>query len=189
MTRKLAFAFPALLLTSSLASAQSDPYSLARPGDSTTMARSMTRAYLRREPVAASPWIQSLDSGRAPREVQADLLASDEYFQGAGGTRPAYVRQLYIDLVGREPLPPEITYWMGRLTYEPRRDVVTQLLRFHPQNVSGLIRVAPSYDPGYFPDPASPTFRDPGGPYFHSPYLYNYENSRSIHAFMLDSQG
>jgi hypothetical protein len=189
MTRNLVFALPALLLTVSFASAQSYTYPLAKPGDPATIVNSWTRGYLRREAAPASPWIQSLERGRSPLEVQANMLASDEYFRKAGGTEPAYVRQLYMDLLGREPLPPEITYWMGRLHYQPRRDVVAQLLRFHPQNVSGMRPVPPSYDPGYFPDPVSPTFRDPSGPYFHSPYLYNYENSRSIRAFPISAQG
>jgi hypothetical protein len=118
------------------------------------------------------------------------MLSSDEYVTKAGGTLNAYVRQLYHDLIGCEPLPPEITYWAGRLRYETRKDVVMRLLRFHPENVFGMRPVPPpSYDPGYFPDPASPTFRDPSGPYFHSPYLYNYENSRAIRAFPLGAQG
>ena len=86
-------------------------------------------------------------------------------------------------------MPAEINYWLGRLRYEPRRDVAYRLLRFHPRNASGTTPVPPNYDPGFFPDPASPTFRDPSGPYFHSPYFYNYEKSRSIRAFMLSSQG
>jgi hypothetical protein len=46
-----------------------------------------------------------------------------------------------------------------------------------------------SYDPGYFPDPASETFPDPSGPYFHSPYLYNYEYRRTLRAFPLGDEG
>ena len=46
----------------------------------------------------------------------------------------------------------------------------------------------PSYDPGYYPDPASRSVRDtdPSGPYFNSPYLYNYEYRRTTRAFPLD---
>ena len=47
----------------------------------------------------------------------------------------------------------------------------------------------PSYDPGYYPDPASETFPDPSGPYFHSSYLYNYEYRRTLRAFSLSEQG
>lgn len=190
MTRNLLLALPAFLATVSLAPAQSYNYPIDRPADSGSLARSWSQGYLRRETTPdTGAWIQSLNSGKAPREVQADMLSGGEYFQLAGGTQPLYVRQLYRDLIGREPLAPEVTYWVGRLGYQSRREVVSQLIRHHPRNYSGMRPVAPSYDPGYFPDPASPTFRDPGGPYFHSPYLFNYEKSRAISAFSLASQG
>jgi hypothetical protein len=184
MSRHLLFALPALLLTAGLSWAQSYSYSTYRPGDSSP------QGYLRRETTPdTGAWIQSMNAGKAPREIQADMLAGDEYFQMAGGTRPLYVRQLYRDLIGREPLAPEVTYWVGRLSYQDRRDVASQLLRFHPQNIYGVRPVAPSYDPGYFPDPVSQTFPDPGGPYFRSPYFFNYQKSREISAFELGSQG
>ena len=48
---------------------------------------------------------------------------------------------------------------------------------------------ARSYDPGYYPDPASQTFPDPSGPYFHSSYFYNYEYRRTLRAFPWDEEG
>lgn len=190
MIRTLVLSLATLLLTVSLAPAQSYSYRPATPGDPATLNRSWTQGYLRREPTPSdTPPVRSLRSGASADQVQAGILASDEYFQRAGGTRPAYVRQLYVDVIGRAPLPAEINYWVGRLRYQPRIEVAMQMLRFHPQNVSGMTPVAPNYDPGFFPDPASPTFRDPSGPYFHSPYFFNYEKSRAIRAFMLDAQG
>ena len=190
MTRTLVLALPTLLLTVSLAPAQSSSYRPATPGDPATLNRSFIKGYLRREPTPSdTSSMQALRSGGSPEYVQSGILAGDEYFRRAGGTRPAYVRQLYVDVLGREPLPAEINYWVGRLRYETRRNVAYRLLRFHPQNVSGMTPVPPSYDPGFFPDPASPTFRDPSGPYFHSPYFYNYEKSRAIRAFYSGAQG
>ena len=181
MVRTLVLAVPTLLLSVSLAPAQSYSYRPGTPGDPATVNRAWTRGYLRREPTPSdSPPVQALRRGVPQEDVQSSILASDEYFKRAGGTTPAYVRQLYVDLLGREPLPAEVNYWVGRLRYETRKNVSHQLLRFHPRNVSGVISVPPNYDPGYFPDPTSPTFRDPSGPYFHSPYFYNYEKSRSI---------
>ncbi len=93
-------------------------------------------------------------------------------------------------MIGRDPLPAEINYWVGRLQYETPKEIAYVMVRRYPQAESVLKAPAPTtYDPGYFPDPASPTFRDPGGPYFHSPYFYNYERSRSISAFPLSDQG
>lgn len=189
MTRSFVLAIAVLMAAVSLAPAQSYTYPLENPGNPATLNRSFTRGYLRREPAPSEKPPVNVYRGGSPEFIKSAYLASDEYFLRAGGSRPTYVRQLYIDVIGREPLPAEINYWVGRLRYEPRRDVAYRLLRFHPQNVSGMRPTPPNYDPGFFPDPASPTFRDPGGPYFHSPYLFNYEKSRGIRAFMLDSQG
>ncbi|MGH7170347.1 MAG: DUF4214 domain-containing protein [Gemmataceae bacterium] len=190
MARTFVLALPTLLLTVSLAPAQSTTYRPSPAGNPQTLVRSWTEGYLRREPTpAARTWIQSLRTGHSPADVQSGILASDEYFTGAGGTKPAYVRQLYADVIGRAPMPAEINYWLGRLRYDTRKDVVAQMLRYHPRNVSGMRPAPPNYNPDYFPDPVSPAFRDPSGPYFHSPYFYNYEKSRAIRAFYLGAQG
>jgi hypothetical protein len=191
MKRILAFAIPALLVLPSLAPAQTYTYSRGSAASNpATLVRSDYEGYLRREPApAASSWIQSRRNGATPQSVLSDVLASDEYYAAAGGTRPAYVRQLYFDLIGREPLPAEINYWAGRLDHEPRWNITHQMVRHHPQNNSVLVTPPAPYDPGYLPDPASPTFRDPSGPYFHSPYFYNYERAPAIRNFELRSQG
>lgn len=190
MTRIIAFASAALLFAAALAPAQSPYYRSAPRGNAGTLLRSDYERYLHREPdLEAANLSQGLRTGRLPNDVLADVLSSDEYMAGAGGTRPAYVRRLYLDVLGREPLPAETNYWVGRLHYESPNDIAHVLLRRYPRSGSVLKAPPPTYDPGYFPDPASPTFRDPGGPYFHSPYFFNYENSRGIRAFMLSSQG
>lgn len=191
MKRLLTLAAAALLSAPAFAPAQS--YYYRRPptaGNAGTLVRSDYERYLHREPgPGAGTWIQDMRTGSTPNDVLARILASDEYFKNAGGTRPAYVRQLYADVIGREPLPAEVNYWVGRLQYESPRTITSVLLRRYPRSGAVLKAPPPTYDPGYFPDPASPTFRDPGGPYFHSPYFYNYEKSRGIRAFMLSAQG
>jgi hypothetical protein len=190
MRRTLALALPALLLSTSLASAQSYYYRGDAPGNPATLVRSWYERFLRREPDrGADGWIQALRTGHSAEDVVASILASPENYTAAGGTPAGFIRRLYVDLLGREPSPAEINYWRGRLRYSSRKDVAYQLLIRHPQNWSGLKPAPPSYDPGYYPDPASPTFRDPGGPYFRSPYFYNYEYRRPIRAFPLDSRG
>lgn len=190
MTRTLTLALGTLLLSASLAQAQSYYHPADAPGDPAVLVRSWYERYLRREPDSgAGGWMQSLRTGHSPEDVLSTILSSQEYFTAAGKSNPGYVRQLYLDLVGQAPLPAEINYWTGRLRYESRKDVAYQMLIRHPQNWSGTKAPPTSYDPGYYPDPASPTFRDPSGPYFHSPYFYNYEYRRPIRAFMLDSRG
>ncbi|MGH7222947.1 MAG: DUF4214 domain-containing protein [Gemmataceae bacterium] len=190
MRRLLAFTFASILLSASLAQAQSYYHPVEAPGDPTVLVHSWYKRYLRREADAgANGWIQALRTGHSPEDVLSTVLSSQEYFTAAGRSNPGYVRQLYLDLIGRAPSPAEINYWTGRLRYESRKDVAYHMLVRHPQNWSGMKAPPPSYDPGYYPDPASPTFRDPSGAYFHSPYFYNYEYRRPIRAWMLDSRG
>ena len=189
MTRALVLALAALLLSSSLAPAQSYSSGSATPGETAIRSRSFIKGYLRREPTPSDTSSMQALRGGSPEYVQSGILASDEYFTRAGGTGPAYVRQLYIDVLGRDPMPAEMNYWVGRLRYENRGDVAYRLLRFHPRNVPQMRPLPLRYDPDSFPDPVSPTFRDPSGPYFHSPYFYNYENNRYLRAFPLSDQG
>ncbi len=189
MKRILAVAFPAVLLLPSLAPAQTYYNHADPPGSPGRLMRSENKGYLRRESTAVPTWIQSERAGRTPQGILADTLSSDAYYSAAGGTPTAYVHQLYLDVIGRDPLPAEMNYWLGRLEHDSRWNVTHQMVRNHPQNVSVLSPPPPPYDPGYFPDPASPTFRDPGGPYFHSPYFFNYEKAPAIRNFELRSQG
>lgn len=190
MKRFLHLAPMALLLSASFAQAQSYYHPAHAPGDPQTLVNSWYQKYLRRQPDAgAATWVRSLRTGHSAEDVLASMLASPEYFTAAGSSSAGYVRQLYIDLIGRAPLPAEINYWAGRLRYESRKDVALTLLLRHPQNFSGVRAAPTNYDPGYYPDPDSPTFRDPSGPYFHSPYFYNYEYRRPIRAFPIDAQG
>ncbi len=191
MKRLLVLAIPALLLAPSLAPAQMNNFARgSSERNAGTLLRSDGEGRLRQEPSSnTGAGGQALYRGHTKEYVLSDMLASDDYFAAAGGTVPTYIHQLYMDVIGREPLPAEINYWAGRLEHDTRRDVTNQMLRHHPQYSNVLFRPPPPYDPGYLPDPASPTFRDPGGPYFHSPYFFNYEKARPIRAFELRARG
>lgn len=188
MIRTLAFAAAAVLLSSRLASAQSY-YPPATRAD--TASRSM-RTYRAPTPAPAPRTdlrSEPLDNNSASLSTLADTLSSPDYVTAAGNTTVGYIRRLYLDVIGREPLPAEINYWAGRLSYESRRDVAYQLVNHHPRNRIETGIVPSYYNPDDFPDPAGPRFRDPSGPFFRSPYFYNYEKSRSIRAFSLGAQG
>lgn len=190
MRHTLAITLGSLLLSSSLAQAQTYYYRSTAPGDPQTLVRSWYERYLRREPDAgATAWARSLRMGHSAEDVLATILSSQEYYTAAGGNGPGFVRQLLIDLTGRNPTATEISHWVGRLRFESRKDVAYRLLLQHPQDWSGTKAPPPNIDPGYYPDPASRTFPDPAGPYFRSPYEYNYEYRRPIRAFPLSAQG
>lgn len=190
MLRTSFFALSALILATSGTQAQSYYPRTDTPGNPQTLVRSWYEHYLHREPDAgASAWVKSLSHNSSPEDVLASILSSQEYYALAGNSVPGFVRQLYLDILGREPSGSEITFWANRVRYESRKDVAYTLLSRHPQNWSGTAAPPPNYDPGYYPDPTSPTFRDPGGPYFRSFYFDNYEYRRPIRAFPLDSRG
>jgi hypothetical protein len=197
MTRILAPTLAALAFLAGSAPAQTDTYqgvppsySSTRPMTSARLVRTQPEGYLRTEPApAGTTSIPTFRSGQPSPSVMADILSSDAYFTAAGGTSPGYVAQIYRDVLGREPLPVETRYWMGRMRTESRRDLAYSLLRRYPRNVSVLRPPQDAYDPGFLPDPVSPTFRDPSGPFFHDPYYFDYEKSRSIRAFYLGAQG
>ena len=190
MRRAFAFTLGLLLCSSSLAQAQSYYYRSTAPGDPQTLVRSWYERYLRREPDSgAAAWVQALRQGHSAEDVLASILSSQEYYAAAGRTPQGYVRRLYMDLVGRAPSLTEDSYFASRMRFEGRKEVAYRMLLRHPQNFAGTRQPRLDYDPGYYPDPASPTFRDPAGPYFHSPYEYNYEYRRPIRAFPLDTQG
>jgi hypothetical protein len=190
MKRLFAFTLGLYLLAPSLAQAQTYYYRSTAPGDPQTLVRSWYKRYLRREPDAgAAAWAQSLRMGHTAEDVLATILASQEYYTAAGANPAGFVRQIFMDVIGRQPSSTEVNYWANRMRFDTRKDVAYRLLLRHPQNFSGTNPPPLNYDPGYYPDPASPTFRDPGGPYFHSPYEFNYEYRRPIRAFPLGARG
>src|SRR5262249_32586500 len=62
-------------------------------------------AYLRRpaSPDEVRYWAGQLRGARSPADVLAALLASPEYAQAAGSSRPGYIRQLVRDVGHRDP--------------------------------------------------------------------------------------
>ncbi len=98
-----------------------------------------------------------------------------------------YINRLYVNTLGREPSDAEARYWLARMDNTPRETIAAEMA------VRG--KWAGHYDPRYnpdvdwgpgnglLPDPAGLSFRDPGGPYFKSPYWPNYEYRRAVRAF------
>jgi len=128
--------------------------------------------FLGRDPdLYGSAWVNALQAGQAPASVLAGILTSDEYYNRSGNTPEGFVRQLYLDLTGRQPLPAEMDYWVGRLYQSNRTDVAYELLLRYP-NVW-----EPSTGGGYYPNAAPP-------PPALTPYYPNtYDYRRPHHHF------
>lgn len=61
-------------------------------------------------------WTGLITSGRLRVEdLRGTLIQSQEYYLLAGGSDAAYVQRLYRDILGRDPGPNEIAFWMARI--------------------------------------------------------------------------
>jgi hypothetical protein len=182
MGRSVALALPAILAFASFAPAQYGYYyPSAVPNDGRQLVQSWYQHYLGREPDTGSlVWIHSLQTGHSPDQVLSTILSSQEYLMRAGGTRPAFLRQLYLDITGRPPNEQEFNYWMNRMRFDSRKDVAYQVLVFFGQNGGGAPGPAAPYHPGYYPEPMSTPSRDTVGPYLRKPSYYNYEYRRPV---------
>lgn len=71
------------------------------------------RSVLRREPDAGGlTWLAEwMTRGSTGTIVRAVLYGSDEYVARAGGTADAWVRSLYLDILGREADPPGLAHF------------------------------------------------------------------------------
>lgn len=205
MIRTLAIALMTSVTFASLARAQNTgtPPNAA-PRDAQMLVDSWYKQYLHhRASLDADAAVQAVRGGQSPELVLAGILSSNEYYRLAGGTPVTYIQQLYGDLRNRAPSRSETNYWLRRLQVDTRKNVAYNLVAPHPQSW-GVYEIRPEpgrydqrwgagVDPGfgsrYYPDPASLNFRDPGGPYFKTPYFPSYEYRRPIRAFYLGAAG
>jgi hypothetical protein len=175
MTRTFAFALSGLLAFAGFAPAQSDT-------GPTNYQQLVNSRYASRA--------GSIERRTVPHESLAPGSTVDPEFAPR-----AYIERLFLDTLGRRPSDLEASYWLQRLSYQPREDVALELMQRRPTRWPGYYdpRSGVDYDPGpgssFFPDPASLNFRDPSGPYFKSPYYSNYQYRRPLRAFPLASQG
>lgn len=65
--------------------------------------------------IGLSTWVHMLRCGTPLEEVQAAILASDEYFCGHGHSSQGFVAGLYTDVLGRAAADHEIHPWVCRL--------------------------------------------------------------------------
>ncbi|HEX4902470.1 MAG TPA: DUF4214 domain-containing protein [Acidimicrobiales bacterium] len=59
-------------------------------------------------------WIDQLRRGMTPAQVASHFYASDEYFRRAGGTAPAWVADLYAEILDRGADPAGLAFWVAR---------------------------------------------------------------------------
>jgi hypothetical protein len=186
MTRTIAIALSSLLAFAGFSQAQS----YSRTGTPTSYGR-LENNY-QPAPARTTNDLDATRYMRTYRSPNGGLGTVDRNNPAPDEFKPlAYLNRLYVNAYGREPSEAEARYWIGRMDNTPRETLAAELALRGPQ-------WAGHYDPRYgrdvdwgpgtpgsafLPDPASLSFRDPGGPYFKSPYWPNYEYRRNIRAF------
>lgn len=85
---------------------------VASPESRANAIRQFYERTLKRAPLAQETvyWLQALYLGATPEQVQAQIASSAEYIQQQGGPLPAWLDQLYRDLLGRERDPDDQTF-------------------------------------------------------------------------------
>jgi subtilisin family serine protease len=75
------------------------------------------RSYLGRnpDPQGLDHWLRMMASGMTIQQMEGGFVASPEYYQRAGSTPQAWVRQLYRDVLGRSASTAEVQHWVDVL--------------------------------------------------------------------------
>ncbi|HEX5442235.1 MAG TPA: DUF4214 domain-containing protein, partial [Pirellulales bacterium] len=79
--------------------------------------------YLGRAPDAdgLNYWVAAIGLGVTDEQLAASMIASDEFFQAAGGDNQAWVDALYLKLLGREADAGGEAYWLSQLAHGGNR--------------------------------------------------------------------
>lgn len=82
-----------------------------------SLAIGWVRLYLRRNPTAWEVLLieNQLDAGFTADQVQANILASNEYYVRAGGNNFRFIQNMVADVLGRLPTLEEQSYLLGRI--------------------------------------------------------------------------
>jgi hypothetical protein len=76
------------------------------------------QTFLHRAPdqTGLNGWVNALQNGLAPEQMQASLASSAEALAASGGANASWVTSLYQSFLGRTPSQTEITPWLNGLT-------------------------------------------------------------------------
>ena len=67
------------------------------------------------DPDGRAYWIDQIAGGTTVESVGILFFGSPEYYARSGGTNTSFVTELYRDILGREPDPDGLAYWVDRL--------------------------------------------------------------------------
>jgi len=90
------------------------------------------REYLNRDPRynERAVWQSHIDRGGSLEDVQADLLAHNEFYTQANRDDQLYIENMYLAVLGRRPRQAEVDAWLQRLEQKNglRREIAREFL-------------------------------------------------------------
>jgi hypothetical protein len=103
----------------------------ARADRATRQVAAWYQRYLDRYPDQAglNDWADKLRRGRDPIDVEAEILASDEYWRRGGSNPAGFVDRLFRDTTGRPPDVRGFRYWADRTRFGDRKQIAVDFLR------------------------------------------------------------
>jgi hypothetical protein len=112
-------------------------------GDLEQVIRSWYVRYLGREaePAGLQGWVNAIRRGRTLRDVQVDLLSSDEFYIRNGQRDDLFIRALFKAELGRIPTQEEMQIWLRRL--RKNNDRRSRTVREFLEWAEGQAQVAP----------------------------------------------
>jgi Domain of unknown function (DUF4214) len=103
-------------------------------------------------------WANLMQSGTSADAVAADILGSDEFFQHAGNSTPAFLTSLYQNNLGRTPDAGGLSYWESLLSQGTSRSDVAQQILSSPESLTKDVQGAYSLYLGRSADPGSVSY-------------------------------
>ena len=83
-------------------------------------------------PALRDRWVVELRRGIAAPVALAHILAGPEYYVQVGSRPEAWVRNTFVQIVGREPTQAEFQFWLDRLYHEDRDQVAYEMVTRYP---------------------------------------------------------
>ncbi len=84
-------------------------------------------------------WLAKIRDGWTIQEVQANLVASTEFYNAAGGTNSAWVKSLYTKVLGRTGSTSEVQGWVTALGNGRSRASVADAFIMSTEHLNGVV--------------------------------------------------
>jgi hypothetical protein len=91
------------------------------------------------DPGGRSSWIAALRNGMSIEAFEGQLIGSDEFFFGVGGTTDEWIGALYETVLGRPPVPNEVSFIHGVFATGALRPRVAQSLLMSDEALNNVV--------------------------------------------------